>query len=181
MAADDEEQLSTKEQIAGPALMAERIASARREAGYKTAQDFAEALELSVWTVRSWEGAKSQPRYNVLREISRLTGRPIAWFLGESPAQEGMERAMEGVLERHQLHLKYGAAEVDEEPGVYGIAPLDGAAERQLSALREEARAWGMLLRLTTASPPATAERIAALHLALARLMGREYPEGAED
>lgn len=181
MAADDKEQVDTEEQIAGPALMSERIASARREAGFRTAQDFAEALVVSVWTVRSWESAKSQPRYDVLREISRLTGRPIAWFLGENPAQQELERAMAGILERHQLRLKYGIAEADEEPGVYGIAALDGAAERELNALSEEARAWGMLLRLTAATVPATAEQIAALHVALAGLVGREDEGRAAD
>ena len=76
MAANDEQQGGT-EQLSGAKLMAERIGSARREAGYRTAQDFAEDLEVSVWTVRSWESGKSQPRYDVLREISRLTSRPM--------------------------------------------------------------------------------------------------------
>lgn len=142
MAADDKEQVDTEEQIAGPALMAERIASARREAGFRTAQDFAEALVVSVWTVRSWESAKSQPRYDVLREISRLTARPIAWFLGEGPAQQELERAMEAILERLLLRL---------------------------------------LVLLTTPMPPATAEQIAALHVALAGLVGREDEGRAVD
>jgi len=178
---EEKEQTGSEEQIAGPALMADRIASARREAGYRTAQDFAEALTLSVWTVRSWESAKSQPRYHVLREISRLTGRPIAWFLGESPGQQELERAMEGILQRHQFPLRPNTEQTAEEAGVYGIAPLDAAAQRQLNALSEDARGWGMLLRLTAAIPPATAEQIVALHLALAGLAGAERQPDAPE
>ena len=174
MAADDERGTDNAEQIAGPRLMAERIGAARREAGYRTAQDFAEALALSVWTVRSWESAKSQPRYDVLRAISSLTGRPIAWFLGEDPAQQELERAMDNMLERYHLRSRQTADQAADEPGVYGIAALDGAAERELRAFSQDARAWGCLLRLAGPTPPATAGQIAALHLALAGLVAAD-------
>jgi len=171
MAADERKRPDSKEQVGGADLMAERIGMARREAGFKTAQDFAEALAVSVWTVRSWESGKSQPRYHVLRAISQLTGRPVAWFLGENPAQQELERAMEGILERYQLHLKYGSEAEAMEPGVYGIAPFDMAAERELQALSGDARRWGLLIRLTGPVSPATAEQLAAVHLALAGLV----------
>lgn len=152
--------------------MAERISAARREAGYRTAQDFAEDLQVSVWTVRSWESGKSQPRYDVLREISRLTRRPVAWFLGENPAQQDVERAMDQILERYRIRLKHGGESDASEAGVYGLAPFDAAAERQLQALSADARRWGLLLRLTRPTAPATADELAALHLTLAGLLG---------
>lgn len=152
--------------------MAERISAARREAGYRTAQDFAEDLQVSVWTVRSWESGKSQPRYDVLRAISRLTRRPIAWFLGENPAQQDVERAMDEILERYRVRLKHGDESEAAEPGVYGLAPSDAAAERQLQALSADARRWGLLVRVTRPTAPANADQLAALHLTLAGLLG---------
>lgn len=170
MAVNDEQQ-GGAEQLSGPKLMAERIGSARREAGYRTAQDFAEDLEVSVWTVRSWESGKSQPRYDVLREISRLTSRPIGWFLEETASQPGVERAIGRILEQYQLRAEHRTDADALEPGVYGIAAFDAAAERELQALSADARAWGLLIRLTKPAAPATAEQLATLHLTLATLL----------
>ena len=131
--------------------MGDRIQSARREAGFRTAQDFADALGISVWTVRSWEAAKSHPRYEMLAEVARLTDRPLAHFLGESP---------------QQIQVPGDDQAQDLEAGAYGLAPYNRAAEQALAALSEAARARGVLLRLNTPAV-ATAEQIATIRAAL--------------
>ncbi|MGD9494800.1 MAG: helix-turn-helix transcriptional regulator [Armatimonadota bacterium] len=152
--------------------MGKRIAKARRQAGFRTAQEFADALDISVWTVRSWESGKSQPRYDMLNTISRLTEHSKAWFLGEETMQDRLDITIGELLAR-KVRAE-AAAEEGEIGGVYGIAAVDHAAEEELIALSKSAREWGMLIRFTQAVPPATAEQIGALHLALAALAGSE-------
>lgn len=151
----------------GAQQMGERIGQARREAGFRTAQDFSEVLDVSVWTVRSWESGKSQPRYHMLNTISKLTGRPQAWFLGEGEIHDRLDRTMGELLARRQIRTE----QEGEEAGVYGIPALDQAAEEELHALSQDARDWQILIRLTRPIAPAGAEEIAALHLALANLL----------
>lgn len=153
--------------------MGERISQARREAGYRTAQDFCEALDVSVWTVRSWESGKSQPRYDMLDTISKVTSRPKAWFLGETGLHDGLDRTIGELLARCQARQQR-AEEEREEAGVYGIPALDRAAEEELQSLSEDARRWGILIRVIGRIDPADAEEIAALHIALANLIPAE-------
>ncbi|MGI5818508.1 MAG: helix-turn-helix domain-containing protein [Armatimonadota bacterium] len=154
----------------GAQEMGDRIGQARREAGFRTAQDFSEALDVSVWTVRSWESGKSQPRYDMLGTISQLTGRPKAWFLGEGAVHDRLDRAMGELLARRETR----DGDEDAEPGVYGIPARNRAAEEELQALSSDARDWGVLIRVTNAVPPVAADEIAALHLALANLMAQK-------
>lgn len=152
--------------------MGNRIAQARREAGYRTAQDFADALDISVWTVRSWESGKSQPRYDMLYVISMLTQHSQAWFLGEQTMQDRLDITIGELLGRQLRHGQ--EAEQPEQGGVYGIPCTDHAAEQELMALSENARKWGILIRINEPIPPVDAELIAALHLALAGIAGPE-------
>jgi transcriptional regulator with XRE-family HTH domain len=157
-----------REKTAGE--MGKRIGQARREAGFRTAQDFSEAIDVSVWTVRSWESGKSQPRYHMLKTISQLLGRPQGWFLGEGAIHDRLDRAMGDLLARRKVHEERDG----EEAGVYGIPVVDQASEEELQALSSDARDWGILIRLTSPIPPASASEVAALHLALANLMARD-------
>lgn len=150
--------------------MGERISQARREAGFRTAEAFSAMLDVSVWTVRSWESGKSQPRYHMLETISQLTDRPKAWFLGEGVLHDRLDRTMEELLTRRKGRAEHHA----DEAGVYGIPVLDQAAEEELQALTRDARDWRVLIRLSHPIPPAHAEEIAALHLALANLLDSE-------
>jgi len=133
--------------------MGRRISSARKQADFRTAADFAAKLAISVWTVRSWEAGKSQPRYDMLAKISDLTGFPAAWFLGEN-----------------LLPSDIPGDDQPLESGVYGIAPFNRDAEQALAALSEDARGWGLLIRL---SNPAAASptQLRALHDALTGLL----------
>jgi transcriptional regulator with XRE-family HTH domain len=150
--------------------MGDRIGQARREAGFRTAQDFSDALDVSVWTVRSWESGKSQPRYDMLGTISQLTGRPKAWFLGEGAVHDRLDRAMGELLARRDSR----DGDDDEEPGVYGIPARNRAAEEELQALSSDARDWGVLIRVNKPVSPVAPDEIAALHLALANLMAQK-------
>jgi DNA-binding transcriptional regulator YiaG len=157
----------------GAQEMGDRIGQARREAGFRTAQDFSDALDVSVWTVRSWESGKSQPRYDMLNTISQLTGRPKAWFLGEGAVHDRLDRAMGELLARRESR----DGEDEDEPGVYGIPARNRAAEEELQALSSDARDWGVLIRVTRPVPPVAPDEIAALHLALANLMAKKSSE----
>lgn len=151
----------------GAEEMGDRISQARREAGFRTAQSFSEALDVSVWTVRSWESGKSQPRYDMLGTISELTGRPKAWFLGEGAVHDRLDRAIGELMARRQSR----DSDTDDEPGVYGIPARNFAAEQELMALSSDARDWGVLIRVMKTVPPVAADELAALHLALANLV----------
>lgn len=133
--------------------MGKRIAQARREAGFETAMAFAARLDVSVWTVRSWEGGKSRPRYEMLPTIAELTGYPEAHFLGVEPTVAPLPH------------------DADDEAGVYGIAPINRDAEDALVALSDDAREWNFLLRLN-APAVATAQQIAGLHEAVRAMKG---------
>ncbi|MGC9319720.1 MAG: helix-turn-helix domain-containing protein [Armatimonadota bacterium] len=150
--------------------MGQRIAQARREAGYRTAQDFSEDLDVSVWTVRSWESGKSSPRYDMLHTLSELTGRSKAWFLGEGGVFDSLDRAISELLSRSQARRERVEEELPEA-GVYGIPAYDEAAEEELQELSAFAREEGVLIRLSGPLAPAGADEIAALHLALANLL----------
>ena len=139
---DQEEQQEKDEQrerrIRGAEEMGDRISQARREAGFRTAQDFSDALTVSVWTVRSWESGKSQPRYDMLGTISELTARPKAWFLGEGAVHDRLDRAMGELMARRQSRDDND----QDDPGVYGIPARNRAAEEELQALTSDARDW---------------------------------------
>ena len=128
--------------------MGKRISAARHEAGFATALEFSARLGVSVWTVRAWESGKSRPRYEMLPTIAELTGYPEAHFLGVQPLAPPLPHS------------------ADDEAGVYGIAPINRAAEEALLALSDDAREWQLLLRLN-APVVATADQIAALHHAV--------------
>ncbi|MFW6155850.1 MAG: helix-turn-helix domain-containing protein [Armatimonadota bacterium] len=172
-----EQQEKEDRRARGAQEMGKRIGQARREAGFRTAQNFSDALDVSVWTVRSWESGKSQPRYDMLATISELTGRPKAWFLGEGAVHDRLDRAMGELMARRESRDD----EDDDEPGVYGIPARNHAAEEELQALSSDARDWGVLIRLTSPVPPVASDEIAALHLAVANLMARKAGKRDEE
>ena len=169
-AQDEVQEEGADSRASGAQEMGDRIGQARREAGFRTAQDFSDALDVSVWTVRSWESGKSQPRYDMLGTISQLTGRPKAWFLGEGAIHDRLDRAMGELLARRQSR----DGDDEDEPGVYGIPARNRAAEDELQALSSDARDWGVLIRISNPVPPVAPDEIAALHLALANLMAQD-------
>lgn len=170
MSAEERSQEDHSDRSDDARSMGDRISQARKEAGYRTAQDFSDALNVSVWTVRSWESGKSQPRYDMLDIVSSLTGRSKAWFLGEGEMQEGLDRALSELLTRRKARQE--TQKGGPETGVFGIPAFDEAAEEELQALADRAREAKVLIRINSPIEPAHAEEIVALHLALANLLG---------
>lgn len=66
-----------------PTPLGHRIRKARREAGFRNAEQFAVALDVGVRTVQRWEGGQGEPSIARLYEIAHLTNRELVWFLSE--------------------------------------------------------------------------------------------------
>lgn len=60
----------------------ERIKCAREEIGYSQ-RELGDALCLSDRTVSAYEVGRAQPSLKILQELSRVTHRPISYFLDE--------------------------------------------------------------------------------------------------
>ena len=80
-----------------------RIASARHEAGYRTAKAFAEAVGVSDTTVRKWEADDAHPRKRHFERIVELTGKSIAYFYGEDSTDANFAELLSH-LQQHGLH-----------------------------------------------------------------------------
>ncbi len=70
-----------------------RIAKARYEAGYRSAEAFAAAIRKSPSVVRKYEAGDVTPPIAVLRAIAEATGRPLEWFVGEGGGNGDTELA----------------------------------------------------------------------------------------
>lgn len=79
-----------RQQERGP--LAERIREARRQVQL-TQEGLAEALNVSRQTVKDWEQGVSRPRFENLRGLAQVTGRPVAWFLREDEAPQASSEA----------------------------------------------------------------------------------------
>lgn len=61
--------------------LSERIKKARKDA--KLTQDqMAGQLGITKGAVSQWEAGKTEPRNDMLKKISKVTGRPMAWLMG---------------------------------------------------------------------------------------------------
>lgn len=67
--------------------MAERIKQARLRMGLEQ-EDVAQALGVSVRSVVAWERGETTPRPKKQRELSKLTGRPVSYFVDDEPPPE---------------------------------------------------------------------------------------------
>lgn len=63
-----------------------RIQAARKSAGYKTIQSFAQALSCNQTQVVRWERGKTVPRAETLLAIARLCNVPVGALLGQKAA-----------------------------------------------------------------------------------------------
>ena len=68
------------------AALGSRIKQARKEAGFKNAEQFAVSLDVGFSTVQRWEQGKTTPSIRRLIEIAAVTGLPLSYFLEESPS-----------------------------------------------------------------------------------------------
>lgn len=60
-----------------------RIREARKELGMSQ-NKLARALEVSDRAVQNWEQGRRSPRTYLLKRLSEVTGKPIAWFFEEA-------------------------------------------------------------------------------------------------
>jgi transcriptional regulator with XRE-family HTH domain len=93
--------------------MAERIKKARKEAGF-TQQEMSEALHVSDKAISSYEVGRATPNVRTLQEISRVTHKPIRYFIEEENDEIVLQvkiKAIEKELEDiKQLLRKRGEA-----------------------------------------------------------------------
>lgn len=103
--------------------MGQRIQSARIEAGFQTADTFAEKLPVKVATVRSWEQGRSRPRHELLSLITDLTGKDTDYFYGrDGTDQAELMRKLSDLLARTEQALVEGV----EPIGEFVLLPLLG-------------------------------------------------------
>jgi transcriptional regulator with XRE-family HTH domain len=65
------------------ATLADRIKQARQDRGWSQ-KDLGQALQLSDKAVSSYEVGRAEPTISTLKDISRVTLKPLAYFLDES-------------------------------------------------------------------------------------------------
>lgn len=58
-----------------------RLKAVRLAAGYKTQQEFANLLEVSITTYNNWETGLRRPPNRILAEVKRLTGATADYLL----------------------------------------------------------------------------------------------------
>jgi transcriptional regulator with XRE-family HTH domain len=60
-----------------------RIKNARKDAGF-TQRDLALAIRLTDKAISTYEVDRAEPSFDTLREISRVTHKPLVYFLDQS-------------------------------------------------------------------------------------------------
>lgn len=68
--------------------LADRILEARKQRLSLTQSELAKKLGVESVTVSRWERGVVEPRPSVIRELSRLSGLPIAWFFNANGDEE---------------------------------------------------------------------------------------------
>jgi transcriptional regulator with XRE-family HTH domain len=58
-----------------------QIKKARLEAGFKNAERLAVAMDVSFSTLQRWEQGQTTPSVSRLIEISKLTEKPLSFFI----------------------------------------------------------------------------------------------------
>jgi SOS-response transcriptional repressor LexA len=118
-----------------------RIATARIEAGFSSAEEFGEALGVSGQAVRDWEKGRSHPRPANLEKIMELTGKPLMYFYG---GDAGNNDALAARLETLIAQVGGGPAGEMVAIPLYerASAGAGGLADEQPSEFRHIPRAW---------------------------------------
>lgn len=84
--------------------MGRRIAQARHEAGYKSAEALPRDIGVSGSAVRKWEADEHSPRRKHLERIAELTDKPIGWFYGDDATEvSDTLRQMRQLLESNEM------------------------------------------------------------------------------
>lgn len=118
-----------------------RIATARIEAGFNSAEDFGEALGVSGQAVRDWEKGRSHPRPANLEKIIELTGKPLMYFYGgDANGGDALAARLETLI------AQVGGGPAGEMVAIplyeRASAGAGGLADEQPSEFRHIPRAW---------------------------------------
>lgn len=104
-----------------------RIATARLEAGFASAEEFGAAIGVSGQAVRDWEKGKSHPRPANLEKIIEVTGKPIQYFYGEEGAGNGGD-ALAETVRRLERMMGAGTVQSVADAGGFARVPVYGRA-----------------------------------------------------
>ena len=81
------------------------IKTARKELGMSQ-REFAQALDISDKTVSSYEVGRATPSFDMLRDISRIVNKPLAYFDSESHSDDIDLEIKLNIIERELLEIK---------------------------------------------------------------------------
>ncbi|MBK8168433.1 MAG: helix-turn-helix transcriptional regulator [bacterium] len=79
--------------------LADRIRKAREIHGWDIGE-MADRLEVSRGSVSGWERRKHAPHHKNLQDISRVSGVPLSWLLGEDGAPPSFDPARYGLADQ---------------------------------------------------------------------------------
>lgn len=119
-----------------------RIAQARNEAGL-TQEQLAELAPFSYRSLQDYEQGVTIP-YRQMREISKILGRPVEWFLhGDDEEEQSVLDRLEAIDEKlDRLETAVSSLVSDEVAADLAQARAEAAAARAVAdRLRGEARA----------------------------------------
>lgn len=85
--------------------LGERLKKARKERGLSQ-KELGEAIKLSDKAVSSYEVGRAAPTVDTLKEISRLTYKPISYFVGESDPEDLDLQLRLNAIERELIEIK---------------------------------------------------------------------------
>lgn len=86
-------------------ILAKRIKKARKDRGLSQ-QDLAELLNITNKAISSYEVGRASPSIETLREISRITYRPISYFINEGDPDDITLQIKLKTIERELLEIK---------------------------------------------------------------------------
>ncbi len=128
--------------------MARRVLEAREAQGLTQAQ-LAERVPCNAQTVSNWETGRRQPRYADLARLAEVLSRPVSWFLGEAPVDDGW-RGVAAQVERMAEELRGVQASLAERAGggraaADLLAPVSGRVVGETGQVERGAFGWAKL------------------------------------
>jgi transcriptional regulator with XRE-family HTH domain len=96
-----------------PGAIGDRIAQARNEAGLRQ-EDLADLIDVSTRSIQGYEAGTTNA-YRKIREIARVTGKPVEWLLHgdsdeESPSSDEISQVVEEVGELRAFLYSFASA-----------------------------------------------------------------------
>jgi transcriptional regulator with XRE-family HTH domain len=85
--------------------MGDKIKTARKQIGLSQKQ-LAEVLEVSDKAVSSYEVGRATPPLETLREISRITYKPVSYFINPEHSEEDDLESKIQIIEKELLAIK---------------------------------------------------------------------------